>query len=52
MNILLVRPKSRTDSIIPPLGLGYLAKQIYLNHKVKIIDCLKDNISEKNFSII
>jgi radical SAM superfamily enzyme YgiQ (UPF0313 family) len=47
MNILLIRPKSRVDSIIPPLGLGYLAKQVYLNHKVKIIDCLKDGISEK-----
>lgn len=49
MKILLVKPKIRSDTIIPPLGLGYLAGKVCHNHDVMILDCLKDSINEKDF---
>lgn len=49
MKILLVRPNIRVDSIVVPIGLAYIAKQLIDEHEVFILDCLKDNISYKNF---
>lgn len=45
MNILLVKPYNLSDHIQVPLGLGYLATAIRNKHNVKIVDCLKENIS-------
>ncbi len=40
MRVLLVKPRSHTDSVTPPLGLGYLAEQIRGHHRVAVLDCL------------
>ncbi|MFC2091410.1 B12-binding domain-containing radical SAM protein [Elusimicrobiota bacterium] len=49
MKILLVKPNVSSDTVIPPLGLGYIAKRVTEKNKVKILDCLKDNISQARF---
>lgn len=43
MKVLLVNPKLRLDNILPVLGLGYLANAIKDKHKVKILDCMKED---------
>lgn len=47
-NILLVNPYAdslKSLSIVPPLGLGYIASSLLANgHQVEILDCLKKNI--------
>lgn len=44
--IILVRPFNREFlTIVPPLGLGYLATSVKKDgHKVKIIDCIREKI--------
>ncbi len=44
MNVLLVRPFSIADEIIPPISLGLLATHIRKYHHVKILDALKEGI--------
>jgi radical SAM superfamily enzyme YgiQ (UPF0313 family) len=41
MRILLVKAKERTDSIQPPLGLGFLAAAVHAPHDVGILDCIR-----------
>lgn len=45
MNVLLIRPNGVSDEIIPPISLGYLASAIREEHRVTILDCLKENFS-------
>lgn len=45
MNILLMKMNSPADEIIPPISLGYLASTIRKKHNVKILDCLKENLT-------
>ncbi len=45
MKVLLIKPYNLTDHIQPSLGLGYLATAIRQNHTVKILDCIKDNVT-------
>lgn len=42
---MLIRPYSRTDELIPPFGLGYLAAAIRKNHDVKILDGIKERLT-------
>jgi radical SAM superfamily enzyme YgiQ (UPF0313 family) len=39
MRVLLVKPNAATDSVLPPLGLGYLAAGIRDEHVVDILNC-------------
>ncbi|MFH1416485.1 MAG: radical SAM protein [Elusimicrobiota bacterium] len=50
MKILLIKPRVYSDTVIPPVGLGYLASNIDREHDVKIIDCLKDKINLKELN--
>lgn len=45
MNILLIKMNTPADEIIPPISLGYLAETVKKNHRVKILDCLKENLT-------
>jgi anaerobic magnesium-protoporphyrin IX monomethyl ester cyclase len=48
MKILLIKPKAAFDTIIPPLGLGYLAKGLIPKHDVRVLDCQKNNVRQKD----
>jgi len=45
MNILLIKLNSPADEIIPPISLGYLAATVRDKHNVRILDCLKENLT-------
>lgn len=46
MNILLIRPNSEADELIPPFGLGYLASAARGGgHDVEILDGLKEDLN-------
>lgn len=51
VDILLVVPYSRSHYVVPPIGLGYLATALrFAGYRdLKIIDCIKDNLSPHNF---
>jgi len=49
MKVLLVKPYNLTDHIQPSLGLGYLASAIRKDHKVEILDCIKERIKPSAF---
>lgn len=49
LSVLLVRPFQKTNELQPPLGLGYLASTIKSMHKVRILDCIRNKITEKEF---
>lgn len=53
MKILLVRPFNKESlTVVPPLGLGYLATSVRKDNKVKILDCVKDKILPEDFAKI
>lgn len=45
LKVLLIRPNSKADELIPPFGLGYLASAARKNHDIEILDGLKENLS-------
>lgn len=45
MKVLLVKPYNLSDHIQPSLGLGYLATAIRHKHIVRLIDCIKEEIT-------
>ncbi|MFH1210169.1 MAG: radical SAM protein [archaeon] len=49
LNILLVKPPQKTNEVQPPLGLGYLASAVKDISNVKILDCIKENYSIKDY---
>jgi len=49
MKILLVKAKSLSDHIQPPLGLAYLAAGIQSQHEVDILDMLKKKPTLKSY---
>lgn len=49
MKILLMRPYSDSDELIPPLGLGYLATALRNNHDVRILDGIKEKLILEKF---
>ena len=61
LSVLLMKPYSEADEIIPPLGLGYLASAIRKNHEVIILDGVREKLTlagfaqlleEKSFDVI
>lgn len=61
LRILLMKPYSESDELIPPFGLGYLATALRKNHDVEILDGIKENLTldkfgkvlmEKKFDVI
>lgn len=47
--ILLFRPYSKADELIPPFGLGYLATAIRQKYEVEILDGLKEKMTPDKF---
>ena len=45
LNVLLLRPFSESDELIPPFSLGYLATAIRDKHDVVILDDLKEKLT-------
>lgn len=52
LKVLLIRPYSKSDELIPPFGLGYLATTIRKKHDVTIIDGIKEKLDQKKFEEI
>lgn len=52
LKILLMKPYSETDELIPPFGLGYLATAIRKNHDVQILDGIKEKTTTEKFKEI
>ena len=51
MKILLVKPFNQSDHIQPSIGLGYLASAVRGKHEVRLLDCIKDNLTIDKFII-
>src|SRR3989344_4247822 len=49
LKVLLMKPYSQSDEIIPPFGLGYLATAVRKNHDVQILDGIKEKLTLKKF---
>ncbi len=49
MRVLLVKPKSTSDTLLPILGLGYLAAAIRDQHEVHILNCIVEGKSDHLF---
>lgn len=47
--VLLVKPKSSTDTLLPILGLGYLAAETRKKHDTRVLNCIVENKSEYQF---
>src|SRR3989338_4213876 len=45
LRVLLLRPYSDADELIPPFGLGYLATAIRARHDVQILDGIKEKLT-------
>jgi radical SAM superfamily enzyme YgiQ (UPF0313 family) len=43
MNVLLIKPGNLSDHIQPSLALGYLAAQVRKDHRVRIVDLMKED---------
>ena len=52
LKVLLIKPYSQADELIPPVGLGYLATALRANHEVKIIDGLKDRLTTEDLTAL
>ncbi len=50
LKVLLIKPYSTADEMIPPLGLGYLATAIRDQHEVEIIDGLKEKLTNEKLT--
>lgn len=48
--VILVKVRSRSDSISPPLGLGYLARALAGRAEVQIIDAVKDRLEARDLA--
>lgn len=52
LSVLLMRPYSSSDELIPPFGLGYLATAIRKKHQVQILDGIKEKLNLEKFAQI
>lgn len=52
LKVLLMKPYSKSDELIPPFGLGYLATAIRKNHDVQILDGIKEKLTLEKFEEI
>jgi len=49
MKVCLIKPKSLSDHIQPPMGLAYLAASIRESHEVTLLDMLKQSMNDQIF---
>ncbi|MDD5547593.1 MAG: radical SAM protein [Candidatus Pacebacteria bacterium] len=49
LKVLLMRPDSRSDELIPPFGLGYLITAARKKHDVEILDGIKEKLTPEKF---
>lgn len=49
LKVLLMKPYSRADELIPPFSLGYLATAVRKNHDVDILDGIKEKLTLDGF---
>ncbi len=49
MKVMLVKPKSSTDTLLPILGLGYLAAETRKKHDTHLLNCIVENKSDYQF---
>lgn len=47
LKVLLIRPNSEADELIPPFGLGYLAAACREKHDIQILDGLKEKLTSE-----
>ncbi len=52
MKVLLAKPFNMSDHIQPSIGLGYLASAIRKEHDVRLVDCIKDNLTIDKFMAV
>jgi len=52
LNILLLKPYSKADELIPPFSLGYLATAVRGNHNIEIIDGIKEKLTSEKLAKI
>ncbi len=52
LRVLLMRPRSDSDELIPPFGLGYLATAIREKNEVEILDGIKEKLTLEKFKKI
>ena len=52
LKVLLMRPDSCSDELIPPLGLGYLITAARKNHDVDLLDGIKEKLTPEKFGEI
>lgn len=52
LKVLLMKPYSQSDELIPPFGLGYLATAVRKNHEVEILDGIKEKLTLNLFGEI
>ena len=52
MKVLLAKPFNMSDHIQPSIGLGYLASAIRKEHEVRLVDCIKDDLTIDKFMIV
>jgi len=52
LKVLLMKPYSKADELIPPFSLGYLATAIRKHHDVEILDGIKEKLTLQKFEEI
>lgn len=52
MKVLLAKPFNMSDHIQPSIGLGYLASAIRKEHEVRLVDCIKDDLTIDKFMAV
>ncbi len=50
MDVLLIKPGNLSDHIQPSLSLGYLATQVRQDHRVRIVDLMKEDDSPEGLA--
>lgn len=52
LKILLMRPDSHPDELIPPIGLGYLVTALRKRNRVEVLDGIKEKLTLEKFAEI
>ncbi|TSC96874.1 MAG: radical SAM domain-containing protein [Parcubacteria group bacterium Athens0714_26] len=52
LKVLLIRPDSHPDELIPPIGLGYLVTALRKKNRVDVLDGIKEGLTPEKFADI